>query len=48
MNTTLTDRSAARVGGEIAGKQHSLSVYVRKLNVVIFFAIILQNAFKIS
>ena len=27
---------------------HSLSVYVRKLNVVIFFAIILQNTFKIS
>ena len=27
---------------------NSLSVYVRKLNVVIFFAIILQNTFKIS
>ena len=27
---------------------HSPSVYVRKWNVVIFFAIILQNAFKIS
>ena len=26
----------------------SLPVYVKKLNVVIFFAIILQNTFKIS
>ena len=30
------------------GRTYSLSVYVRKLNVVIFFAIILQNTFKIS
>ena len=36
------------VAGSNPAEAVSLSVYVRKLNVVIFFAIILQNTFKIS
>ena len=42
------DRSFDQAMQMALADEVSLSVYVRKLNVVIFFAIILQNTFKIS
>ena len=46
-NEAQTEADVARSPSALCS-DCSLSVYVRKLNVVIFFAIILQNTFKIS